>query len=237
MKLPKVLIFTVTYEGKDYVFDEWLEYTTKINYPNKKHIVIDNSKDGGQYYEKLKQRLEPLGIEVYKTARGNNSREALARSQNFARKYMLNDPEYEYAFSLESDILVPPNIIQELLVYRKPILGATYFIGEAEKVRVPCITVLHKKEDGVLGTRLLQFNEFNDYIHKGIKKIASCGLGATLIKRELLERFNFYYHPNLKGHSDIFFYNDLYNAGIEAFVNTDIVVKHKNIPWSKVQDR
>ncbi len=236
MGLKEVLIFTITYEGKDYVLDEFIKHALAIDYPNKKHVIIDNSNDDGAYTKKLKEKLEPLGFEIYHVSRGNNSREALARSQNMARKIML-EGSYDYTFSLESDILVPPNIIQELMVFNKPCIGAMYYIGDPKKIRVPCITILDKKDTGLLGTRLLKPDEFSDYTHKGLKQIASCGLGATLIKREVLEKFHFFYHPTLRGHSDIFFYNDLYNNGIPAYVNTDIVVKHKNMSWELVEDR
>jgi glycosyltransferase involved in cell wall biosynthesis len=235
MVLPKVLTFTITYSGKDYVLDEFIDHASRIDYPNHEHIFIDNSDDGGEYYNYLVKKLSPFGIKVYRTERGNNSREALARSQNFARRLFL-EGDYKYLFSLESDILVPPSIIQELMVRAKPIIGALYMIGN-DGVRVPCITIPQVKEAGLLGTRLLAQDEIDDYVHKGVKQVASCGLGATLIRRELMEKFRFFYHPHLKGHSDIFFYNDLYNNNIPAFVHTDIMVKHKNSRWTDVHDR
>lgn len=236
MKLPKVLIFTITYSGKDYVWDEWINAVNKISYPNK-HIIIDNSDDNLEYYRLLKKRTQHSHIEVYHVERGNNSREALARSQNFARKYAIENG-YDYVLSLESDIIVPSNVIQRLIRYARPCVAALYEIGDREKgIRCPCITVPKKTNIGLGGTRLLYINEWDLYRNKGLQKVVNAGLGCTLIRIDILKKYMFYYHPDLKGHSDTFFANCLWNDHIDFMVDTDFFVEHKNVSWLKVKDR
>ena len=230
--LPSVLVFTITYSGKDYVYKEFCKYAEDLNYPNMRHIWIDNSDDGGEYYNKLLAD----GHEAYHVKRGNNSREALTRSQEFARRMAL-DEGYDYLMSIESDILMPPNVIQTLMGRAKEMVGSLYMIGPPEN-RWPCVTV--SKTDprtGLVGSRLLLKEEFPDFQKKHLMAVNGCGLGCTLIERHVIEKIKFTYYPDLKGHSDIFFSNDVWKYGMRVFVDTSIICAHKNVPWSGVKDR
>lgn len=239
MKLPKVLVFTVTYAGKDYCLDEWLGYVKKLSYPNKRHIIIDNSNDNLVYYNKLKEKLTPLGIEVYHIERGNNSREAIARGQNFARKIALEEG-YDYLFSLESDIMCPPNIIESLMAWGVDIVTGLYLLGDKHdaKVRIPCITVPEfHKELGAFGTRLLRPEEWVEWTNKGIKQCQAGGMGCCLMSEYALRKTPFYYDTRFKGHSDIYFFNRMFELRVPVFIDTDCYCEHKNSDWSKVEDR
>lgn len=239
MKAPKVLIFTITYKGKDYCFNEFIARANTINYPNKKHIIIDNTADDGlQYYKTLKKRLRNKDYHVYHVERGNNSREALSRSQNFARKIAL-DEGYDYMLSLESDIMCTPDVVQKLMVHVKPVVTALYHIGDRSKgIRVPCITLAEFRKDiGAWGTRLLKVEEHKDYTRNGLKQVQAGGMGCTLIRRDILERFSFYYDPRFQGHSDIYFFNNLFQSKIPVFTDTDLVLDHQNVNWNTVEDR
>lgn len=233
MKIPKVLVFTITYEGKDYCFDEFKEQVSKLNYPNFRHIWIDNSKTL-DYVKKL----ESEGLDAYHVDRGNNTREALARSQNFARKIAIEEG-YDYILSLESDLFdVPSNIIQHLISQAKEMVGCFYLIGDKD-YRRPCVTVNKEAGDsGLVGTRLLNQQESADILqHKGLHAVNGCGLGCTLIAREVFEKIGFMYYPDLKAHSDVFFANAVWENGFRVFLDSTIVLDHKNVPWSGVEDR
>ena len=238
MSLPKVLIFTITYSGKDYCLDEFIENTQKFSYDNKEHIFIDNSDDGGKYAEELKQKLEPLGIKVYHVERGNTSREALARSQNFARKIFLNG-NWDYLMSLESDIFPKYNVIEALLLHGLDVVTGLYMIGFKEKgTRWPCITKYAKNpKTGTYGSRLLRKEEFMDYINKGLKDVAAGGMGCCLMYRSVVEKVPFTYIPGLRPHSDVFWFNDVRRLGVPVFVDTDVLCDHKNSDWKDVADR
>jgi len=231
MKLPKILIFTVTYAGKDYCLKEFLANVSNINYPDVRHIFIDNSPNLN-YVHKLRR----LGLTAYHTERGNNSREAIARSQNFARRIMLRDG-YDYMFSLESDIMCPPTIIQDLLKRGRDVISGLYQIGDKD-LRVPCITLAKWNADlGAFGTRLLQPEEFKDYYCQGEKRVQSAGMGCCLIHKRILEHTAFTYDTRLKGHSDIYFFNSMFKKKIPVYVDTDIRCDHKNSKWCDVRDR
>jgi hypothetical protein len=238
MRLPKVLGFTPIYSGKDYCLDEWIENLQKFTYANYEHIVIDNTDDNGVYFEKLKTKLEPLGIKVYHVSRGENSREALAKAQNFAREIFLRG-DYDYFFSLESDIFPKPNIVDALVSHGLNVVGGLYMLGfMKDDTRTPCIMLDWKNEKtNTWGTRIIQPEQFMDYLDKGVKEVAAGGLGATLIYRKVVEKVPFTYIPGLKGHSDVYWCNDARKLGYVITVDTGLLCEHKNSDWTKVADR
>ena len=233
VKLPKVLVFTVTYKGKDYVWDRFQALTKKMTYPNYEHIIIDNTADEGQYASHLRS----YGFKVFHIERGNNTREAIARSQEFARRYALKNG-FDYMLSLESDILVIDKVIEWLLSDGKDYVGALYHIGNDQFQRIPCITIPYEHEHyGLKGNRLLKPEEYDTYYRNGLMTVNNCGLGCTLIKKSVFEKVSFKYLPMLKTHSDSYYANDVWNAGFRIYVDTDLVLEHVNNDWSKVSDR
>lgn len=238
MSLPKVLVFTPIYEGKEYCLDYFLDNAKKINYPNYEHIFVDNSKNK-QFFRELKKRVgKKLRDNVYYVGRGNNSREALSRAQEFARRYMLEN-DFKFMLSLESDLFPPADVIQRLMLHNRLVVGALYHIGDKDQgVRVPCISVLKPSDTpGLMGTRLLDPEEFTQYYHKGLQQVHHCGLGCTLIHRKILEQVSFFYDHRYRGHSDIWFANDLHGLKLPVFVDTDLIVAHDNRNWDLVADR
>lgn len=237
MKLPRVLIFTVTYEGKEYAREKFMQHFNAITYPKEfyRHVWIDNSKDKS-YYTKLKNLYGDA--DVFYVNRGNNTREALSRGQNLARQLAINN-DYDYILSLESDILVTPNIIQDLLKSAKDVITALYFLGDRDKgERIPCITIPEFNEGlGAWGSRLLKPEEFKDYINNGLIKAHAGGMGCCLISKNIFTKFHFYYDPRFKGHSDIYFFQDCFINKIPVYVNTDLICDHINSDWRKVSDR
>ncbi len=233
MKLPRVLIFTLIYEAKDYCLGEFLKHSKAITYPNTRHIFIDNSKTTN-YYEKLKG----MGLEAYHVNRGANSREALARCQNFARKMAIEE-DYPYLFSLESDIMCPPDIIQRLMVHGKDVISGLYYIGNKKTgVIIPCATLPKWNENiGAWGTRLLYKEEIDDFVKAGLVKVQAAGMGCCLIHRNAYIRTSFTYDPRFNGHSDIYFFNEMFQQKVPVFIDTDIKCEHDNSAWSEVKDR
>jgi len=233
MSYPKVLVGVVTYEGKDYVWDKVYKNLQNLSYPNYDILVVDNTKDM-KYYEKLKKQ----GVNVVHTKRGKTSREALTVSQNYIRDVVLNEG-YDYLMFIESDLVPPRDIIERLMSHNRLVVGSMYYIGhhwsKKEPPR-PCLFETVKRGDT---TRTENINPVRgwDYFGNGLQLIHGCGFGSTLIKREILEKFKFWYtlEPPIK-HSDVLFYMDLHNAGYRAYVDTDIIVPHYNSNWGDVKD-
>lgn len=248
-KLPKVLIGVTTYKGKEYIFDRFVANLQRLDYP--KHLIevlfVDNS-PGLNYTNKIRRRL-PRGWKVVHIDRGENSRVALTRSQNYIRKYML-DRDHDYLLFVESDLLPDPQALKRLLAHKKPVVGSTYIIGTGD-IRLPCIFMggaivkgvpgtrqLGTHPDPITGKKRLDLDEVNAFLNTGLRKCHGCGFGTTLIRRDILERFPFWTDKRLSDkHSDVYWYMDLEQAGVQAYIDTDHIIYHEPIPWEQVKDR
>jgi len=236
--MPKILVLSVTYSGKDYCLDEWIDNCNLFTYPNYDHIMIDNTDDGGKYLESIRPKLENAGIMCYHTERGDTSREALARSQNLGRRIML-EGDYDYMFSLESDIFPKKNIMEALIRHNQMFISGIYCIGELNnRSRTLCLTVdTENKDTGTIGTVLLSPSQSLDYINKGLKEVSASGMGCTLIHREILEKVAFTYIQGHRAHSDVFFCNSARRLGYMVIADTDVFCDHKNQSWVGFEKR
>ena len=64
-----------------------------------------------------------------------------------------------------------------------------------------------------------------------IKQSYENGIGCTLIKRKVMEQIKFRIEKGQAGHSDKYFYMDLWAKGINNFVDTSVFVRHFNSDW------
>jgi hypothetical protein len=233
MGVPSVLIMTPIYDKKDYCLKKFLEHSNNISYPNKKHIFIDNS-EGMDYTKKLRK----MGLIAYHVERGQNTRESLARAQNFGRRYAIEN-KFDYLFSLESDVMVHPDIIQRLMIHGKNVISGVYLIGApGQPIRIPCITLPEwHPELGAFGTRLLKPEEWQEYVHKGIKQVQAAAFGCCLIHKSIFSTVTFYYDARFMGHSDVYFFNEMFKRREAVWVDTDLFCDHDNSDWAKVEDR
>jgi len=237
MSSPKVLLGIVTYEGKDYVFDKFWKNIQSLTYDNFDVVVIDNTRTK-KYYSKLKRR----GVPVIHINRGANSRIAQAKSLNKIRDIMLKG-DYEYFMSIESDLIPPIDIIQRLMTHNVDVVGCMYIIGMMSMKNQPprpCLFVTEPKKDKPNSFRTANLDAdvgFGLFGH-GVIPIHGCGLGTTLIKRNIMEDIPFKYDLN-KGkviHSDVLFYMDMNNLKKTVYVDTDIIIPHFNSDWNLVKD-
>lgn len=236
--MNRVLIFTPTYSGKDYCFDEFIANCEKITYKNKRHIIVCNDQTE-EYANNIRAKLQGKPFDVFWIGRGGTSREAIARAQNYARAIALRDG-YDYVLSLESDIFPLPNVLERLLLWGKDVVTGLYFIGSPDqKILIPCATVFElDKSINIMGTRLLKtYEEIEEFVKPGLKQVAAGGMGCCLMSRYALEQVPFIYEPDMGGHSDIFWFNDVYRKRMYSFVDTEVICRHKYSDWRKVQDR
>jgi hypothetical protein len=238
MKIPKVLIFTPIYDGKDYSIPKFIKCLRELNYPKDsyKHIFIDNSKDES-YVNSLREKYPDFDFRY--VGRGNNTRESLARAQNYARRIILDSDEYQYLMSIESDIYFPKDVIWKLLRHGKQIVSAYYDIGDRSKgIRHPVFTVPDFSEElRAFGTRLLKPEEVPEYRNNGLKRVQAAGMGCCLMYKDVLKLHPFYYDPRFNAHSDVYFFNKMFEHGIPVFADTDVYCEHENSKWSDVKDR
>lgn len=240
-KLPRVLVGTPIYEDKEYCRARFVANVRSFTYPNMSYMIVDNSKD--DRYAKFLTKLYTKG-HVAHVPRGENSRSALANSSNYLREKVLRGG-YDYLLMLESDVFPPTDVIERLMAHGKSVAGACYIIGDGVH-ETPCLFRVRKTEmHGIGGTELLPPSEWENYRNKGLKPIHGMGVGCVLIHKSILERFPFWYSSaddarmasvKHRRHPDVYFYLDLHNNGIQAYVDTDIWCQHQYSKWSDVAD-
>lgn len=231
---PKVLVAAPIYDGKDYSFKKWYASILKLDYPNYDILVVDNSK-GLDYTRKLRR----LGLKTIHVHRGKNSREAVARATEVIRQYAIKH-EYDYWLSSETDIPVPKDIIQLLMRHFKPVVGVMYEIGYPDSKNQPlrpCIFIKKVNQVGELYTANLNPTEGYAWFGTGLRQVHGLGLGCVLIDVSVLKATGrFWWVESMIKHPDVFFYKDLDNLGIPAYVDTNIFLKHYNSKWDYVKD-
>lgn len=249
--LPRVLVGVTVYKGKEYIFDKCIEHIKNFDYPSDKYdlLVVDNTDDGGRWIRKQKRLLRLPRVE--RTARGENSRIALTRSQNLIRKRFL-EGDYDYLFMVESDLLVPRDQLKRLISLQLPVVGSTYNISR-DKNFIPCIFISGVLVQGLGATRPVGVHrdentgdnarydpeEVNFWLKRGgVRRCHGCGLGCTLIERSVVEQFAFWCDVRFENkHSDVYFYLDLERANIPVYVDVTRIIPHFPSKWEEVKDR
>jgi hypothetical protein len=240
MNLPRVLVGIVTYEGKDYIWNKFWKNIESLSYPNHDVIIIDNSREK-KYAAELKRRTKHRkNVRVFHMNRGVTSREAQAKCLNKLRDITLREG-YDYFMSIESDLIPPRDIIERYIAHNVGVVGSIYLIGYADSAYQPprpCLFGVKTNPNGSLGTFNYPPDKGFAFFGNGLVQIHGCGLGATLIKREILEKLRFWYDLNEPvKHSDVLFFADLHNIGKQAYVDTDLIIPHYNSKWDYVKDK
>lgn len=216
-----------TYEGKNYCLHQFLDNVRNFSYPKDRIelFIADNSKDNKNALMINKK----YGIKTFwKDYQDLSIWEKLADAHNQIRRHFL-ESDCKYLFHLESDIFPPSNIIETLLWARKPIVNGLYQIGDAAQ-RDLCVQL----DDNFLqSSRICQsFYKISNFHHfwvdGKVQPTYIAGIGCCLIKRKIMENFEFrsegkYGHP-----PDSYFALDLRAKGIQNYVDTGALCFHWN---------
>ena len=228
-----MLIAAPTASAKNYCFEKWIENVLDFTYPDFDVVLFDNSIEGRTNADHLTDLfISRYGLsDKFKAFYSERSRgkesviERMAISHNDCRDYFLKG-KYGYMLHLESDVMPEKNVIEELLIHRKPVISALYYRDEGQ-YRKLCIT--HRKPM----PHNMTPGEDVVFVDGTIKKVASAGLGCTLIHQSVLEKISFRFDPNISVHPDSFFYDDCFKHGIEVWADTSQIAQHDNQPWGR----
>lgn len=113
----KILLGTPVHECKDYAMERWLESISNLDYPFDL-LMVDNS-DNPRYVDKVHVYCKKHGVTNYKLVHIDVGKdvvldERLAQSRELIRKEVL-DKGYDAWFSLECDVIAPPNALSKLV--------------------------------------------------------------------------------------------------------------------------
>jgi len=107
----------------------------------------------------------------------------IANARNKIRQVVL-DNNLDYVFFIDSDIIVPNNILAKLLA-----LDADIATGIYVKKAMPTVTELYNwslDKTKIVPVLLAEMSTIKNPV-----ELAACGFGATLIKRQVLEKIRF----------------------------------------------
>jgi hypothetical protein len=240
---PKILVASPTASAKNYCFKEWLDNVMQFTYPNYEVRLFDNTDDGGKFTQYMN--------DYYKENYGDNDKfmaintlslhkiksdsviEKMSYSHNDCRDYCLENG-YDYLFHLESDLFPQKNIIEELYLGIKPVIGALYYVDNGS-FRKPMIQrsinvgedrmILHIISQQFLAGEDLCFCDGNT------KRVAHIGLGCVLISKFVLQKIKFRFVKGMNSHPDSYFAEDCMKQNIPIFIDTSLVVRHENQAW------
>ena len=197
--------------------------------------------------------FDDFKVKIYDLKVGETGIQMLARKQNIILDEFLKHGSYTHLFMSESDTLPLADTITEFIKYNKDIISSPYFI-EAQnwaKVKIPIDNPKYKKfaEIGVQDV-LIQRNidcpcvwglfgnksrlwDMQDLVpQRGLVRCISTGIGASLIKREVLEkvgRFKIRFSDKKLEHqqfTDFLFGVKAFQLGFQMFVDTDRIARH-----------
>jgi len=234
MNNPKVLLAAPTSHVKAYCFWDWIVNIKNFTYPNLDILLVDNS-PGTECYEYLKK---VSGIRVIHVNPGNRTtQEFITESQNKMRDIVLEEG-YDYLFSLESDVFpTVRDIVERLMDHGVEVVTAPYMIGQGKDSG---LLIGYQVQSFVVKNALFGIilpANYGFYLMDGsLKAVNQCGIGCTLIHRDILEQVKFRYEKGQASHSDSFFYTDLWYLGITAYIDTSLYCHHENQEWGYVHN-
>lgn len=218
---PKILVGIVTYDGHRYALDRLLEAINKFTYPHFTVIFADNSAT-----DEYKQLLESKGFEVLKDASDGTRIDRIIRGRNTLRAACL-ERGYDYLFFLDSDVIPPVNILEQLLRHKKDVLTGIYLGASKFGDKTEIQPVLYAPfSDKQVRTMLIK-----EVLDEKILPIAAAGLGCCLIHRHVLERIAFRNIAiSTTGGEDAAFFKDVQSLGITPYGDTSMKCFHMSYP-------
>jgi hypothetical protein len=231
---PKVLLCSPINIVKEYCLYRWLSHINKLSYFNLEIFLVDNSPNPA-----FSQKIRGLGFNcVHEPPKDRETRDYMARSlQRCQTKFLSGD--YTHFFSLECDVFPPLDIIERLLKHNLEVVGTTYWTEQGFNTRMQLRTIYNshtdfKKHVKEYKSRFLTFEETQLFIDGQVNPIYANGIGCTLIERSILEVIKFRIDPKDIGYPDTFFHTDLFQAGIQNYVDTSIIPEHMNSSWNTI---
>lgn len=237
-KRPRVLIGTLFSDVKDYAIREFFNNVRNFTYPEFDICFVDNSKDK-KYHKKMfrhfnerKGKSNIKKLTVLHTPRIDERAEVfMAFSANELRNHFLRGG-YDALLNLESDVISPTDIIERLLSYNLPVVGATYFSGEKSD-SYPMI-IEHYVYNNDFGmsidnpSYIKGFYEMTDTFEP--KRYFGEGIGCIMLSRDVVKMIPFRADPVGKAFHDSIFFYDLLANNIQNYL-VPIMCRHENQIW------
>jgi len=236
MYLPKVLIATPTYEGKNYCLEQFIENVKKFTYPQSRvdFMIFDNSAEP----KNAKMINTKYGVKVHwRDYAGMTLIEKLAETHEAIRQHAINN-HYDFLLHLESDVFPPVDVIERLLWTKKSIIGVPYNLFGGGQRRL--VTQGFKEGDVAKDWFItaLPFGFNHHWFFDGtIKRVSTNGIGCTLMRVRTIANTPFRFVEGDVAAPDTWFTRDLMAKKIPYYVHTGMLCFHwSNEDWGAYAD-
>jgi len=132
---------------------------------------------------------------------------------------------YDAMLVVESDIVPPPNTLQDLAAMEVDLAYGCYLL---KPHRIVNVFELYTQPASNIGESLSIWpGKWQEALKQGIVPCSGAGFGCVLIKRWVLERVEFRVEwPQNGAHCDSFFTQDVYKLGAKMAASTAVLCKH-----------
>ena len=227
IKMDKILIGIVTYEGKNYCFKQFSHFLRSITYPNIDIVFVDNS-----FTPENKNSLIKQGFNAVWLRKGKTDKEIMANCNEWLREYALQY-HFSHLLSLESDIIPCPNFLEFMLSYEKPVIGLPYFIGQSF---LSYLLEFDRETSGYNRQLIPMSNAKSFFQYNGkLKRSQQIGLGCLLMHKSVLKRVKFVIQPELSAyHADSSLHMQLQQLSIPVYLCPDYICEHENKVYNRI---
>lgn len=224
MNVPRVLVAAPVSKEAKYILPRYLARVKNLKYPNYSVLLVDNGKDPA-----FTRWLIRKGIKVIKIPHKENLFESISNARNTIVNYILQHKEYEYLFSIDTDVIIPRNSIKRLLRWKKDLVGFLIHCGFERKL--PCVL-----KDGYIikqGRKQLSFYSWKEIAKmkaiKKLHKVYSTSVACLMIHRKVFDSgVRFRYTPYFRLGEDIWFWSECNEKGFDFYVDLSTRVPHFN---------
>jgi hypothetical protein len=233
---PKVLVACPTAAAKNYTAEEWIVNTNKFYYPNYDIVMVDNTNDGGinsNYLNELAKKNNAEGKFWAGSLYFHNKEESVIEKMRASHQYCADlaiDKGYSHLLHLESDVIAPPETIDQLIQHNLPVVGALYYRDSGKSRRLMAQRHIMRSPKNIITENFLPEDDVC-FVDGTLKKVASIGLGCVLINVDVLKKIKFRYIEGEEAHPDTYFSEDCFRNGIKIMADTSLICKHNNENW------
>lgn len=240
----RILIAAPIYNGMDYIIDEFIQHILEIDYDNFDVLLVDNS-DEDDFFNTLKQKYPKIKIIQLKSDENEKALNKIVKSRNKYLNYALEN-NYDYVLSLDADVLVPKNILKELLKQDKDVISGMYFnyfnIDKQLKLRPVAWKGITKEEFEDM-KRIVNFpssikshEDLRRHLTKeewesgNVEEVNICSAGCMLIKRRVFEkvRYGLLDVPcGMHTSDDIYFLQKAREQEFKVYCHTGLRCRHE----------
>lgn len=167
---------------------------------------------------------------------GDDGRENILHQYRRGRELFLAG-DYDAMLVIESDIVPPPNALQRLAAVDA---DCAYGVYRFRKTNIINVFERYPDRDGVPprneGESLSLYPaKLARAKRNGVTACSGAGLGCVLIKRHVLERFDFWHEAQPGGHCDTYFNRDVLRAGMTQRADMRVICGHideRGVMWT-----